>query len=140
MSDTLFNLTQTRIHELSEYIQQEAGETGYIDPSEIWVAVDHPSFDKSKKYRVVSSEITTESKRSGRLTSLSSRTISISWSFTSKPIGWHRVYREINRGTDKRYQDVLIKSEDVTSSALSIVIDDSETLTGIIVEYSYEPI
>ena len=70
MSGTLFNLTQTRIHELSEYIQQESGESGYIDPSEIWVAVDHPSFDKAKKYRVVSSEVTSESKRSGRLTSL----------------------------------------------------------------------
>ena len=49
----MIELTQIQIRELQEYIQKVAGEEGYIDPSEIWIPVDHPSFgDNARKYRL----------------------------------------------------------------------------------------
>ena len=48
-------LIQTLIRELQEYIQKVAGEEGYIDPSEIWIPVDHASFGgNARKYRLSS--------------------------------------------------------------------------------------
>lgn len=132
-------LIQTRPIDLVEYIQKESGEEGYIDPSTIYLVVDHPDFDKPQRFRLMSSESSSSStKEKDRLTNLSLYTVAVSWDFASTPIGWHRVYRVITRGSDTRKQDVLIKSESVSPSGLTIIIDSSEVLEGVIVEYCYE--
>lgn len=135
------DIVQTRIHELIQYIQKESGESGYIDPSELMIAIDHPSWDESMKFPLSTSGNSPASdSEKGRLTNLASSTVNISWNFDSVPIGFHKVYRIVENGTYRRRHDVLILSEEVSSTGLTIVIDSSESLTGVIVEYSYESV
>lgn len=134
-------LTQILIRELQEYIQKVAGESGYIDPSEIWIPVDHPSFgDNARKYRLSSIIGTSANKQKGRISNLTSNTVTVTWdmAFSERPIGFHRVYREVIEGSNKRMEDVILDSESVTTNNMVLTINSDESLTGVIVEYNYE--
>jgi hypothetical protein len=133
-------LTQTQIHQLDLYVQKDVGEEGYIDPQELLIVVDHPSWTRSKKLNMNNgtSSLSSHVER-GRITTPPSSTVNIVFdtAFTETPIGSHKVYRITTKGTDERHSDVLIKSEKVTTSGVSIIIDSREALTGIIIEWYY---
>ena len=58
--------------------------------------------------------------------------------FSERPIGFHRVYREVIDGSNKRMEDVILDSESVTTNNMVLTINSDESLTGVIVEYNYE--
>lgn len=135
------SLIQIRPFELDPYIQKEVGDPAYIDPSEILLWVDHPSFEKPMSYKLSSSASGDSAlKYKGRLSGLQVRIVTLTWAtpFPSRPIGFHKVYREVVVGTDSRMHNVFLQSEKVSSTQLQIVIDISESLSGVVIEYSYE--
>ncbi len=131
---------QSRIYELETYVQKEVGEEGYIDPAELLIIVDHPTWSRSKKMVLTggASQLSTHQENS-RITNPPSSTITVTFgtAFAARPVGFHKVYRITTEGSDERYYDVLIKHEQVTNTGIIIVIDDSESLNGVIVEWFY---
>lgn len=133
-------ITQSRIHSLQPYVQKDVGEEGYIAPSELQIVVDHPSFERSMKLSLTGGEAGVSiHQEKGRLSTPESHSFTIPFdvAFTAKPIGFHKAYRIETSGTDERYFDVLVKSEKVLTTGIALVLDSSENLTGVIVEWFY---
>lgn len=133
-------ITQPRVHTLQPYVQKNEGEAGYIDPAELQVLVDHPTFERSMKLSLTggSGGVSIHQEK-GRLSTPENHSFTIPFdvAFTAKPIGFHKAYRIVISGTDERYYDVLVKSEKVITTGIVIVIDSSESLTGVIIEWFY---
>ena len=131
-------IQQKRIYDLSTYTQLEAGDPGYIPATAVWVAVDYNGWTEAKKMSLDNflSQFHIEA---GRLSSLSSRSVSVTFgtAFDTTVIDNIKVYKEVDVvGTKTVRQDVLFYDLSVTLSGFTLEIDASESLTGVIVDYS----
>lgn len=138
-------MAQKRIHALDPYAQLNPGDSGYIAPTAIRLAVDSTSFPGEPKYITYSSLLSDGHFEVGRLTGLASASVSILFgtSFSAVPSGLAnlKVYKfaEITSGKYEA-QDVLYyfeNSSPVTTDGFDLIIDSSESLTGVIVEYLF---
>lgn len=133
---------QTRIFELSPYL-------GTLDASEVMITVDHASFPLPMRTSLASI-LSGEAGVSGAthiekdtLTNLSSRTLTVTFdtAFTDTPVGWIKVYRmEATGEGGYREYEVLwdyATAVKVTTTGFSILINSSESLTNIVVEYQF---
>lgn len=134
------SIEQTRPYESPLY-------DGSEDASTVFVVVDKPTWDKPKRYGLdsfVGGSVSLHIERD-ILTSLSSRDIIVEFEtpFDSIPNGDEpMVYRmfEEQPGVWRR-RNVLwgfTSSSGVTPTGFSIKIDDSENLTGVVVQYLYQ--
>lgn len=138
-------LTQTRPYELDPYIQLNQGDPGYIDPSDLMYLVDHSTWDEPK--RMPSSNFGEAGSlthvEKDTLTDLASRSVSITFLsvFTFVPVTVaFNVYRYVDQGASYVKQNVLYTlsgSGWLTTTGFAITIDDSESLTGIYIEYYF---
>jgi len=131
---------QTRPYELGVYAQD-------LDPSTVMITVDNSSWSRPK--RLPLSYLDTTGGTGGthiekdRLTGLSSRTVTVEFgiAFTSIPVGDVKCYRMYEQpdGTFQK-QDVIWGFPDAnqpTLAGFTLDISTDESLTGIVVEYSY---
>lgn len=130
-------LEQTRPYECDLFNDE-------VDDSELDILVDHPSFTYPKRIRGAVSSGGSVHIEKDVLSGLASKTVTVEFEseFSSTPIGWIKVYRmtEMPNGT-YREQDVLwghTTSTKVSTTGFVIQIDDSESLTGVIVEYEFK--
>lgn len=133
-----------RPYDLGTYVQLNSGDQGYIPRSEIKVLVDHPSFGDLPKTMPIdqmgnnSSEIIEK----GRFTP-TSKTINrlFSRTFTSVPSGWIKVYRtemiEEGKYVFQEVQFYYPNATPITVNGFSIVIESTENITNVIVEYNF---
>lgn len=138
-------LTQTRPYELDLYVQLNPGDPGYVNPDELMYMVDHSTFDEPK--RMPSSNFGESGSLTHMekdiLTDLASKSVSVTFSsvFTAVPVTVaFNVYRYEAVGGSYVKQNVLYKlsgSGWLTTTGFSITIDDSESLTGIYIEYCF---
>ena len=123
---------------------------GTIDPTQIYITVDYNgTWVRPKRYPlsgIISGdlEFATTHIEKGRLTGLSNRYVEVTFdsAFDEIPVGRKNlnVYRvnEDGGGTGKATDDeVLIYGLGVTVSGFSFYIDDTEDLSGVIVEYLF---
>ena len=137
-------LSQERIDDLESYVDGGAGMPVY---TELVIAVDHPSLTKSLKLSISASPAAASVTFVGKLTGLSSRSVSKTFSpaYSSLPaIVAFRVYRneETYTGSGKyRMKDVLYDHSSavwLTVSGFTLDIDSSESLIGVIIDYKFE--
>lgn len=133
-------ITQPRIHTLQPYVQKDPGQEGYIDPAELQIIVDHPTFARSMKMTLTGGQtgLSTHQEK-GRVSTPANHIAPIVFAtaFTEPPIGFHKVYRRITETGNMRFYDVLIDHEEVKTTGVDLVINSSEDLTGIIIEWFY---
>lgn len=139
-------IIQQKIRDLEIYVPLPVDDPEYIDPSTVYGVVDCVSWTLPKKTIITNigagSILTHE--ESGRLSDLDSVNVGIAFSspFDTMPIVVEfRVYRMGLVDSNKyRMVDVLYYSvlNWLTTSRFDIVIDSSENLTGIIVEYLFK--
>ena len=147
MSDLLI---QRKIFELQNYISLPATDPNYVDPSQVYIPVQHPSWAKPKKLPITGAqtseedpEITTVTRSYGRLTGLSSRNVSVTFTnplMSSNIIERVDVYRYSEFDGKLTRQDVLHYFNSATwfnQLGFSLVIDDDEDLSGIIISYEF---
>jgi hypothetical protein len=137
---------QKRIRVLDDYSQALPGDIGYIDPSNIYLPVDNSteSWSEPKKISFSSLLLTSGNIQAGRVSGLSSRTVSVTFDtpFSSQPYGREPdVYRMVEQsdGTYRRY-NVRWGFSDMnqpTTTGFSLEIHADEDLTGVIIEYLY---
>lgn len=131
---------QTRIYELGLYDQS-------LDPATVMIPVENSSWDRPK--RLPLSLLDTTGGGGGihvekdRLTGLSSRTVTVTFgtAFSSIPVGDVKCYRMYEQpdGTYQK-QDVIWgfpNANQPTISGFTLEISADESLTDVIVEYSY---
>lgn len=138
------SVEQTRPYEESLY-------DGSIDASQIMVIVDYYGWPRPKRYPLQSIGVAEKSAsvsgshtEKGRLTGLTAYYVEVEFdeAFDDIPVGRKNlnVYRvnENGGGTGKATDDeVLIYGLGVTVSSFSFYIDDTEDLSGVIVEYLF---
>jgi len=131
---------QTRTYTLDEYIQLNPGDPGYIPLSEINILVDHPSFDRSKRYTLSQFVSLAQNVQAGRQSNLLTRSVVVTFSvpFSAGVVGWVKVYRSTTIPGVGIVRET-VNSHDLVESitGITLTIDDNESLTGVIVEYSY---
>jgi hypothetical protein len=131
---------QTRPYEEGLYDQG-------LDPSTVMIIVDNSAWSRPK--RLPLSYLDTTGGTGGahiekdRLTGLSSRTVEVEFdlAFSSIPVGDVKCYRMYEQpdGTFQK-QDVIWGFTDAnqpTISGFTLTISTDESLTGVIIEYSY---
>ncbi|MFW5879358.1 MAG: hypothetical protein ACOCUV_00895 [bacterium] len=137
---------QKRIRALDIYSQGLPADGDYIDPSNIYLAVDNSteSWAEPKKIPFSDLLLTSGHIEAGRLSGLSSRSVSVTFDepFTSQPYGDEpKVYRMEQQpdGTWRRKQVLwgFNNSSQPSTTGFELTISDSENLTGIIIEYLY---
>jgi hypothetical protein len=109
--------------------------------------VDHADWELPKRIPLTGIEVESIAGwhvEADTITGLASRTLTVTFNtaFTSAPTGWVKVYRmtEMPDG-GYREQDVLwgyATSTKVTTTGFSIIINEDESLTGVIVEYDFK--
>ena len=114
-------LTQTRINDLTLYVQLSPGDTGYIPPNELNFVVDHSSFSRAKRYSQDNFTGAISNNAYDKYTGLSSRNVVVVFgtAFTSSPVGWVEVYRMEAMGSGFRRQDVLWTFVDANQPTLT---------------------
>jgi len=137
---------EKRIRELTDYSQGLPEDVDYIDPSNIYLPVDNSteSWAEPKKIPFSSLLLASGHIEAGRVSGLSSRTVSVTFdqSFSGQPYGREpEVYRMVQQsdGTYRRY-DVRWGFSDAsqpTTTGFSLEIHADESLTGVIIEYLY---
>lgn len=137
-------ITQKRIRELTQYTQLDSGEPGYVNPSSLFLALDSASFgSEALKYPAESffSDIHVEK---GRITSPGSRVVSVIFddAFVAAPIPLlFDVFRYTAVDTGKYIRDNVLYYVSgatwATTTGFDITIDDSESLTGVYIEYYF---
>jgi len=137
---------QKRIRVLDSYSQGLPSDIDYIDPSNIYLAVDNvtESWGEPKKIPFSSLLLASGHIEAGRVSGLGSRTVSVTFDepFSGQPYGREpNVYRIVEQpdGTYRR-QNVLWGFTDASqpsTTGFSLTIHDSESLTGVIIEYLY---
>jgi len=134
----------TRTYELDLYTQLPVGDPGYIDPALVDFIVDHDGWTRAKRFPYTSVSGISSHYETDKLENLITRTITKTFNtpFTGsiKTIMF-RVYRmaEVSTGT-WRMKNVAYGSTTtnwLTVSGFNIVIDSSESLTGIVIEYYF---
>lgn len=138
-------MAQQRIRDLSTYVQLEAGDVGYVDPSGVFIALDSSSFTGDPKKFALSNLLADTHIEKGRLSSLASRSVSVTFdtAFSATPLAvTFEVFRYSNIGGGKYVKQrnvayYLSGSSWVTTTGFSIEIDTSESLTGLFVEYYF---
>ena len=138
-------LTQTRTYELDLYVQLNPGDPGYINPDELMFLVDHSTWDEPR--RMPSANFGESGSlvhiEKDTLTGLVSRSVSVTFGavFTAVPVtvGFN-VYRYVVSGASYVKENVLYKiagSGWLTTTGFAITIDDSESLTGVYIDYYF---
>jgi hypothetical protein len=138
-------IEQGRIRDLDTFIPLDPSDPDYVPVSAIYIALDSTGFStKPKKYSLeeILSDVV---EQKGRLTGLSSRSVSVTFgtAFSATPItSVFNVYREteVVPGTlvRKNVKHEITGSTLVTTTGFAITIDASESLTGVVVEYKFE--
>jgi hypothetical protein len=136
---------QPRIRDLLLYTQLDPEDPNYIDPSTISVVLDHDDWDKSKRYPLseILSSVSISTTKVGKLSDLSSRSVTVVFDtpFASSSIKEHvEVYRYKSEGGVYEREDILYHFASAgwfSTTGFSLVIEDSEDLTGIIVSYEF---
>lgn len=137
------SLEQKRIRDLPTFVILDPSDPDYIPIEELIFAVDHASFERAKGLSQQSFAALILHQEYDRITGLTSRNLSVSFdtSFTSIPSGEVRVYRMHEYPIGWQRKDVLWAYADAnqpTMVGFSIVIADTEDLTGVIVEYDFK--
>lgn len=138
-------MAQQRIRDLDVYTQLESGDVGYVAPSAIYIALDSSSYTGDPKRFALSNLISDTHVEKGRLSGLSSRSVSVTFdsAFSGTPIAvTFEVYRysDIGGGKYVKQRNVayyLSGASWVTTTGFAIEIDTSESLTGLFVEYYF---
>lgn len=138
-------LTQTRVHELDLYVQLEPGDPDYINPDELMFLVDHSTWDEPK--RMPSANFGESGSlvhiEKNTLTGLASRNVSVTFgaTFSAVPVTVaFNVYRYTSQSGSYVKENVLYTvsgSSWLTTTGFAITIDNSESLTGIYIDYYF---
>ena len=137
-------LIQERTYELDVYTQLPVGDPDYEDPASIMFIVDSSAWTSQKRFPYPSVSGISSHFETDTIENLPSHTVNESFStpFTIKPKTiMFRVYRmaEVSTGI-WRMKNVAYGSTTtnwLTVSGFNIVIDSSESLTGIVIEYYF---
>jgi hypothetical protein len=131
-------INQKRIYELGTYTQLESGDPGFIPATAVYLAVDYNGWTEAKKMPL-DGFLGTLHIEAGKLTSLGDRSVSVVFdtAFTGTIIDRVVVYREVEiiAGETVR-KEVNLHDLAVTLSGFTLEIDDGESLTGIVIDYS----
>jgi len=137
---------QKRPRDLDSYSQGLPTDIDYIDPLNIYLAVDNSteSWPEPKKIPFSSLLLASGHIEAGRISGLSSRTVTVTFdeAFSSVPYGREPdVYRIAKQpdGTYRRQQVVwgFTDASQPTTTGFELKIHDDESLTGVIIEYLY---
>jgi len=140
-------LTQKRIRELDTYIQLDVGDSGYIAPTALFVALDSADYgSEPKKYAIPNiGGSGGAAYQSDSLTGLSDWLVSVTFdtAFDAKPlVVLLNVYRyfeyEAGRFTRENVNFYLSGSTWYNTTGFTITIDDGESLTGLYIDYKFE--
>jgi len=139
-------MAQKRIRALDVYTQLDPGDAGYIAPSALSVVFDSDEFGSEPKRYPASLLFSSDNDAKGRLTGLSSRSVSVTFdtAFASTPLTvLFEVYRYTDIGGAAYVKQSVLKtfsgSNWLTASGFTCEIDASESLTGIYIEYYFIP-
>jgi hypothetical protein len=140
-------VVQVRIRNLTAYAQADVGDPNYVDPDEISLVIDHADWELPKRLPLTgfTLEVLDAHVEIDTLTNLSSRNVNVTFNtpFSGQPAGREpEVYRlwQTPNGTYRR-QDVLWGFTDAnqpTANGFSLIIDPSESLVGVIIQYEYK--
>lgn len=129
---------QKRIVDLEDYTQLESTEIGYINPSNIYLAVDNSTESWAEPKKVTfAAMIGITHMEAGQLSALSSRSVVVTFNspFTLPVIPYINPYREVVIGGKTIREAVRIYDLAITINGFTLTIDPNEILTGAIIDY-----
>ena len=137
-------MAQKRIRELTEYIQLNPGDPGYVNPSSLFLPIDSTSFAGEALKYSIESILSGAHIEANTILNPSSAAVSVTFgtSFTSTPMAIHfdcyRYYQvEPGKYVKKDVQFYYSGANWLTSTGFAITIESTESLTGVYLEYYF---